>query len=37
MLKKVLYLMFVFMFIDSGIKKENVVFILKSINILIIW
>lgn len=37
MLKKVLYLMFVFMFIDSDIKKENVVFILKSINILIIW
>lgn len=37
MLKKVLYLMFVFMFIDSDIKKENVVFILKSIKILIIW
>lgn len=36
MLKKVLYLMFVFMFIDSDIKKENVVFILKSIKILII-
>lgn len=29
--------MFVFMFIDSDIKKENVVFILKSIKILIIW